>query len=152
MRYARRPDSPPFFRLMLKYSLMKKTGLDNTGEREYSDKIFEKVQLKSALAESKTFCACVFRNCDFTGTTFRFCKFRECRFESCNLSLVKIPASCLSGTDLPGAIFAATDLTKANLAGARNYAINASKNKVKDARFSLPEALSLLHCLDIRLV
>lgn len=197
------------------------TGAD--GEKEYAERAFSKLQLKGAEIISKTFYACVFRNCDFTGISLRFCKFRDCSFESCNFSLAKVRATvfdgasfrnskftgvnwteaewprlrlsgppqfhgcvlsdcsflglplagtvikdCLAkdtdfretvlagadfgGTDLSGALFRATDLTKANLAGALNYSINVKENKVKDARFSLPEAMALLYCLDIKLV
>jgi fluoroquinolone resistance protein len=204
--------------------IMKKEDLaDTDGEKEYAERVFDKLRLREAEISSKTFYACVFRNCDFTGASLRFCKFRDCSFESCNLSLAKVRASVfdggsfknskltgvnwteaewprlrlsgppqflscvlsdcsflglqlagtvikdclaketdfretglagadLAGTDLSGALFGATDLTKANLAGALNYAINVKENKVKDARFSLPEAMALLYCLDIKLV
>ena len=59
---------------------MKNTGRDIGGEKEQSERVFDKLQLKGARIESKTFYACVFKNCDFTGASFRFCKFRDCRF------------------------------------------------------------------------
>ncbi len=195
---------------------------DKDGEKEYSERVFENLQLKSAAISSRKFYACAFKHCDLTGASLRFCKFQECRFESCNLSLLKAGASgfpgtvfkdskltgvnwteadwprlrlagppqfhncvlsdcnflglplagaeiknCLAreadfreadlsgadlaGTDLSGCLFGGTNLTKANLAGARNYAINVKTNQVKDAKFSLPEAMSLLYCLDIKI-
>ncbi|MDD2806873.1 MAG: pentapeptide repeat-containing protein [Elusimicrobiales bacterium] len=202
---------------------MENTARDIGTEKEHSERVFDKLQLKGARIESRVFYACSFRNCDFTGASFRFCKFRDCSFESCNLSLVKVGASVfdgssfrnsklagvnwteaewpkitlsgppgffscvltdcsflglplagasikdclakeadfreavlskadLAGTDFTGALFGGTDLGGANLAGARNYAINAKENKVKGARFSLPEAMSLLYCLDIKII
>ncbi|OGR64944.1 MAG: hypothetical protein A2X30_04005 [Elusimicrobia bacterium GWB2_63_16] len=203
---------------------MKKDDLtDKDGEKDYADRVFSGLALKGAGLDSKSFYACVFRNCDLTGASLRFCKFRECRFESCNLSLARprgavfdgvsfkdskltgvnwgdaawpklklagplsfqncVLSDCgflglplagasiknclakdadfreanlsgadLAGTDLAGALFGGTDLAGANLTGARNYAINVKENKVKDAEFSLPEAMSLLYCLDIRIV
>ena len=202
---------------------MKNTGPGGADEKEHSERVFDKLQLKGSKTESKTFYACVFRNCDFTGASFRFCKFRDCAFESCNLSLAKVSASVfdgisfknsklagvnwteaewpritlsgppkffncvlsdcsflglrlagavirdslakeadfreavlskadLTGTDFAGALFGGTDLCGANLAGARNYAINPKENKVKDARFSLPEAMALLYCLDVKII
>jgi uncharacterized protein YjbI with pentapeptide repeats len=56
------------------------------------------------------------------------------------------------GTDLTDARFLHTNLTEADFTGAFNYSINASLNTLKQTKFSLPEALSLLHNLDIVLV
>ncbi len=56
------------------------------------------------------------------------------------------------GTDLADSLFVATDLTEADLSQARNYRIDPSQNIVKKAKFSLPEAMSLLYGLDIVLV
>jgi len=57
-----------------------------------------------------------------------------------------------SGTDLSDSLFLVTDLTQADLSRARNYRIDPSQNVVKKAKFSLPEAMSLLYGLDIVLV
>ena len=54
-----------------------------------------------------------------------------------------------SGTDLSESMFGDTDLSGANMNKARNYQIDASQNVLKGARFSLPEAMSLLYSLDI---
>lgn len=56
-----------------------------------------------------------------------------------------------SGTDLSESQFSNTDLSGANLSQARNYLINPSNNTLKDAKFSLPEAMSLLYSMDIDL-
>lgn len=40
----------------------------------------------------------------------------------------------------------------ANFIGARNYAIDPTQNTLKKAKFSLPEAMSLLRSLDIELI
>ncbi len=192
-------------------------------KKEYCDRVFDGLALKDKAVTSKTFSACVFRNCDLTGAAFRFCKFSGCRFESCNLSLVKVRGSLFSGTsfrdsklvginwteaswpkialglppqfdncllndstffglplagaritrclakdadfretdlskadlthtDFSGALFGKTNLKAADLDQARNYAIRISDNQVKDARFSMPEAMALLYCLDVKIV
>ena len=56
-----------------------------------------------------------------------------------------------SGTDLAESLFNQTNLSKADLSQARNYLIDPSNNELKGARFSLPEAMSLLHSMDIDL-
>ena len=56
------------------------------------------------------------------------------------------------GTDLSESLFLNTNLTEADFVGAMNYDISPEKNKLKGAKFSLPEAMSLLFNLDIILV
>ncbi len=63
-----------------------------------------------------------------------------------------LPGSDFSGTDLAGSLFNATDLSGADLSAARNYAISPAANRLKGAKFSLPEAMALLYCLDIKVV
>jgi fluoroquinolone resistance protein len=47
-------------------------------------------------------------------------------------------------TDFAGATFMRCDLRGANFVGARNYTIDVTQNKVRKARFSWPEAQSLV--------
>jgi hypothetical protein len=56
-----------------------------------------------------------------------------------------------AGTDLTGSLFSNTNLTEADLSDARNYHIAPGQNVLTRAKFSLPEALSLLYNLDIAL-
>lgn len=56
-----------------------------------------------------------------------------------------------SGTDLSESLFSNTNLSKADLSKARNYRIDPVNNEIKGAKFSLPEAMSLLYCMDIDL-
>ena len=56
-----------------------------------------------------------------------------------------------SGTDLSDSIFINTNLSEADLSQARNYLIDPANNELKGARFSLPEAMSLLYSMDIDL-
>lgn len=72
------------------------------------------------------------------------CIAREVDFSDANLS----EANC-RGTDFAGTTFSNTNLTKADLRGARGYAIAPAENKIKGAKFSLPEAIALLHALGV---
>jgi len=56
------------------------------------------------------------------------------------------------GTDLSESLFLNTNLSKADFSGAKNYAISPEKNTLKGAKFSLPEAMSLLFNLDLVLM
>jgi fluoroquinolone resistance protein len=79
--------------------------------------------------------------------TLRKCIAREVSFEEADLT----KADC-RGTDFSGSRFNHTNLTEADFTGALNYAISPSDNTLKKTRFSLPEAMSLLHALDIVLI
>jgi len=81
------------------------------------------------------------------GTAIKGCLARDADFREADLS-----RSDLTGTDFTASLFGKTNLTGADLTQARNYAIRISDNKVKDAKFSMPEAMSLLYCLDIKIV
>ena len=52
-------------------------------------------------------------------------------------------------TDFSDSRFIHTNLTKADFCGAHNYAVVADRNTLKKTKFSLPEAVALLHGLDI---
>lgn len=54
-----------------------------------------------------------------------------------------------SDVDLTGAIFHNSDLSKAEFSKATRYTIDPQTNKIKKAKFSLPEALGLLQAFDI---
>jgi uncharacterized protein YjbI with pentapeptide repeats len=54
-----------------------------------------------------------------------------------------------SGSDLSESLFIHTNLSEADLSRARNYLIDPGLNELKKAKFSLPEAMSLLYNMDI---
>lgn len=78
---------------------------------------------------------------------FKQCQADEADFSECNLSLADF-----RGTDLAGARFSGTDLTQANFVGAQRYAIDVQGNKVRKAKFSLPDAMALLDGLGVEIV
>ena len=53
--------------------------------------------------------------------------------------------------DLSGTLFHQADLRKANFRGAKNYSLDVRTNKVEGAKFSFPEAISLLSSFGIDL-
>ena len=72
------------------------------------------------------------------------CEAKEVDFTETDLSEGRF-----NGTDFERSVFSKTNLTKANFSGAVNYSIDPRYNTLKKTHFSLPEALSLLSCLDI---
>ncbi len=88
----------------------------------------------------------VFMGMNLRKVALSTCTALDAGFEDANLT----EADC-RGTDFSGSRFTRADLTKADLRGARNYAISPLTSKIKGAKFTLPEALSLLNGLDISL-
>lgn len=88
----------------------------------------------------------------FLGLKLPGLKVTECVVWGADFREADLTGAVFSGSDLQDSIFGATDLTRADLSRARNYQIHPAKNTLTGAKFSLPEALSLLLSLDIRLV
>jgi fluoroquinolone resistance protein len=117
----------------------------------------------------------VFRKCkvmgiDWTKTILlREPEFYDCKIDFSNFRMLKIPKakmiSCeameveFAETDFTDAVFTGTDFEKSrffktNLSGAdfrsaKNYSIDITNNTIMKAKFSYPEAISLLNNLDI---
>lgn len=98
------------------------------------------------------FRACVLDLSVFMGLSLRKALFEKCSAKEVEFSEADLSAANFSGTDLSKSRFLQTNLSKANFVGATNYFIDVSTNNIKQAKFALPEALSLLYGLDIVLV
>ncbi len=85
-----------------------------------------------------------FMELDLTKAVITHCLAKEATFAETNLT----QANC-THTDFTDSRFVRTNLTKADFRGAYNYAIAANQNTLKKTKFSLPEAVALLHGLDI---
>lgn len=189
--------------------------IDFTEQKEFTDQVFENLNLRSQTIVDCSFDACIFKQGSFSGATLKNCRFVDCVFEHCDMSNVQFTSSILRsvkfqtsklvginwtaasevmhlgwydsilnygnfssldlrkcvmfqcsaleadfiqtnfteanlcGTDFALARFASTILIKADLRQARNYSIRPDSNKIKNAKFSLPEATLLLYGLDI---
>lgn len=98
------------------------------------------------------FTSCVLNDCNFFGLCLKGGRITKCLAREADFREADLSGADLTHTDFIGSLFGKTDLRGANLDQARNYAINISGNKVKDARFSLPDAMALLYCLDVKIV
>lgn len=78
------------------------------------------------------------------GTKFRNCNLREVDFAEADLT-----SATFSNCDLTGATFDHTTLEKADLRTSTHYTIDPEKNRIRKARFSLPEVIGLLSGYDI---
>jgi uncharacterized protein YjbI with pentapeptide repeats len=88
----------------------------------------------------------------FIGLKLSEIEIKDCIAVNVDFREADLSRSDFSGTDLSKSLFSNTDLTAADLSSARNYLIAPGQNTLKQAKFSLPEAMSLLHNLDIDLL
>ncbi len=79
-------------------------------------------------------------------------QIRDCVAVNVDFRETDLSQADFAGTDLSDSLFLTTDLTEADLSSAYNYQIDARQNTIKKAKFSLPEAMSLLYNLDIELL
>ena len=92
---------------------------------------------------------CTLNYSTFFGLKLPKMKMLKCMAREVDFGEADLSESVFTDTDFSGAIFMRTNLTKADLSGARNYLINPQHNTLKKTKFALPEALNLLHGLDI---
>ena len=98
-----------------------------------------------------------FLDCALDYSTFTGLKLPNVSFKDCSLKDVAFAEADLSGADFSGAllaksIFYKTNLQGANFAGAKDYHIDLTQNDAAGAKFSLPEAMSLLYALNIEIM
>jgi uncharacterized protein YjbI with pentapeptide repeats len=95
-----------------------------------------------------------FLRCNISYSNFSYLAFSKFKAKKCVAKEVSFIGSGLSGavltkTDFGKSRFNNTDLTGADFRKAYNYFIDIRFNKLKGARFSLPEASNLLKSLDL---
>lgn len=104
---------------------------------------------RAGLLNTVRFKNCVLTYSTFIGLTLHELQVIDCVARDVDFSEAVLKGADFSGTDLSESRFTGTDLSGADLSRARNYTIDATLNTLKGAKFSLPEAMSLLYSLDI---
>ena len=89
----------------------------------------------------------VFRKVNISGFLFSGCSIRDASFIDSSMK-----AAVFEECDLKGTLFESCVLEKADFTSASGYFLDLDLNKVKGAKFSLPEAANLLMKYDIKLV
>ena len=107
---------------------------------------------EARLWDSIRFSKCAISHSTFIGLKLRRIQIQDCVAVDVDFREADLSQADFSGTDLSDSLFLATDLRQADLSRARNYRIDPSQNVVRKAKFSLPEAMSLLYGLDVVLV
>ena len=98
-----------------------------------------------------------FDECELNHSTFTGLVLKNVLLIHCIAHDIVFSESDLSGadcrySDFSNSIFHHTNLSGSDFRGALNYNISVLDNVVKKARFSLPEAMSLLNGLEIELI
>jgi uncharacterized protein YjbI with pentapeptide repeats len=88
----------------------------------------------------------------FIGLRLRGIQIRNTAARDVDFREADLYRADFGGTDLSESMFINTNLAEADLSGARNYHIDPGQNTLTGAKFSLPEAMSLLYCMDIVLL
>ena len=99
--------------------------------------------------DSVEFYKCSINHSTFIGLELNGVMIRDCSALDVDFREADLTQSDFSGTDLSGSLFINTNLTRADLSRARNYHIKPEENVLTGAKFSLPEAMSLLYSMDI---
>jgi fluoroquinolone resistance protein len=107
---------------------------------------------RKGLQQRAVFHACTLDYATFTGLPLGKLQLTGCSARDADFSEADLSNADCSDTDFTGARFIRTNLASANFAGARNYVIDPRQVNLKDARFSMPEAVALLEALGIVLV
>ena len=104
---------------------------------------------KGGVLNAIRFTACVINYSTFIGLSLPKITFTDCTAKDVDFAEADLTHADFRRADLTDSRFWQTTLTEADFTGATGYAINAGINTLKKTRFSLPEAIALLHSLDI---
>lgn len=103
----------------------------------------------SRLGDPVGFFKCDISHSTFIGLSLRGIQIKGCAATNVDFREANLSQADFADTDLSESLFSQTDLTEADLSRSRNYDIDPGQNVLKQTRFSLPEAMSLLYSLDI---
>ena len=101
---------------------------------------------------SPTFEKCLLHYCNFSDLIMKKISFSGSKLKECHFTNTNLHGADFGEVDLSGTIFHNCDLSKADFTTAILYEIDPQKNKIKKAKFSLPEAIGLLRGFDVTIV
>ena len=95
------------------------------------------------------FFGCILNQSTFSGLALKKMKLTGCTAVEADFSETDLAQSDCRKTDFSRSRFMHTNLSGADFRDAKNYVIHPGLNKLTRAKFSFPEAMSLLFCMDI---
>ena len=106
---------------------------------------------KQGLLNALHFEQCTVNYSTFIGLALPKFTLRGCIARDVDFMEADLHNADFTDTDFDESRFHETNLTGADFSGATNYRIDARINRISKAKFQLPEALTLLHSLDVEL-
>lgn len=98
-----------------------------------------------------SFDQCTVSHSTFIGLRLPKTKMTDCMAKNVDFRDADLTESDFGGSELSESLFGDTILVGADFRRATDYAINPTDNRIQKAKFSLPEATSLLYNMDIQL-
>lgn len=98
---------------------------------------------------SVTFNECFLSHSSFYGMRLKKIIIRDTNLAAVDFTDCDLTGSIMQNCDFNGAIFDNTNLEYSDMRTAKNYSIDPVKNRIRNARFSLPSALALLACFGV---
>jgi uncharacterized protein YjbI with pentapeptide repeats len=105
-----------------------------------------------SLGKPIAFERCAISHSTFIGLSLPGIHIKECVAADVDFREADLSKADFTDSDLSESLFLNTNLSEADLSTAKNYHIAPEHNVLKGAKFSLPEAMSLLFNMDIVLV
>lgn len=99
-----------------------------------------------------SFTKSILTNATFLGLKLQGLKMEECKLHDVDFRECDLSGSAITGCDLAGSLFNQTSLRAADFTDSWGFNINVLQNTVTGAKFSRPEAMSMLESLGIELV
>ena len=94
---------------------------------------------------------CQLQLCNFSGLNMKKSSFISSKIHESDFVNVDLQKSSFKYSDLSGSRFHNADMTGTDFSDAKNFFIDVTTNKLKGAKFSLPEVLNLLHQFGIKI-
>lgn len=101
---------------------------------------------------SPSFKNCLLQYCNFSDLNMKNISFTGSKLHESHFSHTILNGADFTEVDLLRTVFHNCDLSHANFSSAKNYDIDPRVNKMKKAKFSLPEAVGLLRGFEIIIV
>jgi uncharacterized protein YjbI with pentapeptide repeats len=102
-----------------------------------------------SIREPLAFDGCILNHATFIGLNMKGVRFVRCTARDVDFRETDLSGAAFVDTDLAQSLFLHTKLKGADFRTGRNYEINPSLNNIEGAKFSFPEAMSLLYNLNI---
>jgi fluoroquinolone resistance protein len=95
---------------------------------------------------------CVLQYCNFSDLNMKNARFAGSKLKECHFTSTVLTGADFAEVDLTGTVFHNCDLSRADFSQSISYQIDPQTNKIKKAKFSLPEAVGLLSAFDITII